>query len=215
MKKLDVIYEDSSFMVINKPAGLSVQGGAGIKVSLDNIIEEYLKQRPFLVHRLDRDTCGLIIAAKNAETAAWFSKSLKRITKRYMAVCRGIPHENKGIISIDLNIQGSVKKCETRYKLIKVFSGEENISLLELELGTGRMHQIRRSLSLTGNPILGDDKYGDFKLNRSLKKSFKLKNLLLYASQLIIPETAAGKKMDIKVPLPTHFKEFLERYSKQ
>ena len=215
LKKLDIIYEDISFMVINKPAGICTQGGYGIKVSLDKIIEQILNSRPFLVHRLDRDTSGLVIVAKNSETAAWFSKSINKIIKRYMAICKGIPARESGVISVGLNIQGSIKKCETKYKLVDIFRSIEEFSMLELELGTGRMHQIRRSLSLIGNPILGDDKYGDFKLNRNLKKTIKLNSLLLFASRLIIPDTCPGrKKFDIKAPMPENFKHFLENYSK-
>ena len=165
-KKIEVIYEDSSCIVINKPAGLAVQGGRGIGISLDSILTESWPQRPLLVHRLDRDTSGIVLTAKNKIAAAGFSRLLeaqagKGFIRRYLAVCKGRPALSEGIIRADLNVNGLVKKSKTHYKLLSGFSGDGEFSLLELELETGRMHQIRRHLAMTGNPILGDDKYGD------------------------------------------------------
>ena len=82
--------------------------------------------------------------------------------------------------------------------------------MLELELGTGRMHQIRRHLALVGNPVLGDDKYGDFKLNRYLRKTMQLRRLLLHASRLVIPEAPDGSRIDINANLPDYFNRFIE-----
>jgi len=196
-------------MVINKPAGLAVQGGKGVGVSLDSILAETCPQRPFLVHRLDKDTSGLILVAKTKAAAQQFSRLLgeeRSVIKRYLAVCKGSPAPPQGIIQAELAIRGSVKKSETRYRLLSV-NGE--FSLVELELGTGRMHQIRRHLSMTGNPILGDDKYGDFNLNRHLRKTMKLRRLLLHAAQLIIPRTADNTRLELSAPLPDHFQQFI------
>ena len=82
-------------------------------------------------------------------------------------------------------------------------------SQLELELGTGRMHQIRRHLASIGHPILGDDKYGDFTLNKGLRKERGLKRLLLHSSRLIIPESLCGFTLDASAPLPEHFEGFI------
>ena len=222
LKHLDIVYEDDSCMVINKPAGLAVQGGKGIGVSLDSILTESRPQRPLLVHRLDRDTSGLVLVAKNKAAAAWFSKLLggeggnaafpgTGVAKRYLAVCNGRPQQADGTISLDLEIRGVIKKSTTRYKLISQHCcGEDNISMLELELGTGRMHQIRRHLALTGNPVLGDDKYGDFSLNRRLRKTMQLRRLLLHASRLIIEEMPDAPPLDITAPLPDYFRKFID-----
>jgi 23S rRNA pseudouridine955/2504/2580 synthase len=212
--KLDIVYEDNSCIVINKPAGLAVQGGKGIGVSLDSILAETWPQRPLLVHRLDRDTSGLILVAKTKEAARHFSRLLgeeRAVIKRYLAVCKGRPVPPEGVIRAELAIRGAIKKSETRYRLLSV---EGEFSLLELELGTGRMHQIRRHLALMGNPILGDDKYGDFNLNHLLRKTMKLRHLLLHASQIIIPATpdnirADNTCLELGAILPDYFQQFI------
>ena len=224
MKQLEIIYESPSFVVINKPAGLAVQGGKGITVSLDSILEKAWSQGHFLVHRLDRDTSGLVLVAKTKTAAAWFSRYLgeskggilpadRRIVKRYLAVCRGRPASAEGIINLELDIRGRTKKSETRYRLLTAedqYRSCSITSLLELEPGTGRMHQIRRHLALAGTPVIGDDKYGDFTLNHQLRKSMKLRHLLLHASQLIIPETPEGSApLNLNAPLPDYFSQFL------
>lgn len=205
--------------MINKPAGLAVQGGKGVGLSLDSILAQTWPQRPLLVHRLDKDTSGLVLVAKTKAAAAEFSRLLrgeggpaggpaggKTVIKRYLAVCKGRPAQPQGIIQADLAIHGAVKKSETGYRLL---SGTEEFSLLELELETGRMHQIRRHLALLGNPVLGDDKYGDFDLNHKLRKTMKLHHLLLHSSRLIIPETPDGLPLDLTAPLPDYFQPFI------
>jgi 23S rRNA pseudouridine955/2504/2580 synthase len=213
--RLDIVYEDNSCIVINKPAGLAAQGGKGIGVSLDSILAESRPQRPLLVHRLDRDTSGLILVAKDKAAAAVYSRLLggegghRAVVKRYLAMCKGKPVRGEGVISLELEIRGMKKESETRYRLIESF--KDDFSLLELELGTGRMHQIRRHLALTGNPVLGDDKHGDFSLNHLLRKTMKLNKLLLHASQLIIHETQNNPRLELSAPLPDYFSEFLKQ----
>jgi 23S rRNA pseudouridine955/2504/2580 synthase len=107
---------------------------------------------------------------------------------------------------LDLDIRGELKRSETRYRRL---SGSGGFSLLELELRTGRMHQIRRHLARIGCPILGDDKYGDFSLNRELRKTRGLKRLLLHASRLVLTREA-GFALDVTAPLPDYFAGFLE-----
>jgi 23S rRNA pseudouridine955/2504/2580 synthase len=212
MKNIEILYEDDHIIVVNKPAGLAVQGGERVKTSLDTILAQIRTPKPLLVHRLDKDTSGALLAAKGREAAACFSSLLNssKIVKQYIAVCAGQPKNEKGIITDKLLIQGSLKKSETRYKILKtnVFP-EENIeySVLELELGTGRMHQIRRHLSMNGHPVLGDDKYGDFTLNKKLRKTAGLRHLLLHASRLIIKN---GFTADIHAPLPEYFFSFYD-----
>jgi 23S rRNA pseudouridine955/2504/2580 synthase len=217
MKQLDVLYEDNACMVINKPAGLSVQGGKGVGISLDSILARSAgDSRPLLVHRLDKDTSGLVLVAKNKTAAAMFSRLLggntaeRTVTKQYLAVCKGKPARPEGVIQADLVVHGSVKRSTTHYRLLSVYSGGE-FSLLELELGTGRMHQIRRHLALTGNPVLGDDKYGDFKLNHQLRKTMQLRHLLLHASRIIIQQTSDGFSLDISAPPPEYFHGFIDQ----
>ena len=211
---IPLLYENDLCFVFNKPAGLAVQGGEGVKTSLDSILSLHCSPRPLLVHRLDRDTSGVILVAKTKEAAHFFSGLFSSpksgLKKQYLAVCKGVPEPETGKIS--LAIDG--KKSETFYKLISSLNlcvplREENsnkFSMLELELGTGRMHQIRRHLSQISHPLLGDDKYGDFSLNKKLRKAIGLKHLLLHASRLIIPHSSGFPGgLDINAPLPDYW----------
>jgi len=202
VKNIEILYEDDNILVVNKPAGLAVQGGKGVKSSLDKLLAEIRTPVPLLVHRLDMDTSGILLTAKGREAAARFSRLIneRKTSKQYTAVCKGCPEKSEGVITEELLIKGIPKRSRTRYRVIK--SGE--YSVLELELGTGRMHQIRRHLSMTGNPVLGDDKYGDFQLNKTLRKTLGLKRLLLHACRLVIDEI----RLDISAPLPDYFNQF-------
>ena len=207
MKNIEILYEDDNIIIINKPAGLAVQGGKGVKTSLDRLLAQIRSPSPLLVHRLDKDTSGALLVAKGKEEAARFSRLInsKKTTKQYMAVCAGCPKNNEGIINDELLINGVQKKSQTKYKVIKkaiLPEIELEYSVLELELGTGRMHQIRRHLSMNGNPILGDDKYGNFLLNKKLHKAIGLKRLLLHAAKITIKEEI---NLDINAPLPDYF----------
>ena len=210
MKSIEILHEDDISLVINKPSGLAVQGGEGVKTSLDRLLAEIRTPPPLLVHRLDKDTSGVLLTAKGKTNAARFSSILGadgKAIKQYIAVCKGQPVKNEGVINEELNIHGKLKKSETKYKVIKSGIIEQancEYSVLEIELGTGRMHQIRRHLAMTGNPILGDDKYGDFALNKMLYKTIKLKKLLLHASRLVIREL----NIDVSAKLPEYFEGF-------
>jgi 23S rRNA pseudouridine955/2504/2580 synthase len=238
-----VLFENECCLVINKPAGLAVQGGEGVGASLDVLLEAEYVPRPLLVHRLDKDTSGVILVAKNREAAAWFSAlfsgegaaagtaaarvadsvaaageaigaSGRGLLKQYLAVCAGIPQPPEGLIQADLEIRGSIKKSETFYRVMGTLPlagslAGRDCSALELELGTGRMHQIRRHLAHIGHPILGDDKYGDFALNKQLRKAPGLKRLLLHAARLCIaPAPAFPGGIDVSAPLPDYFAPF-------
>ncbi|MCL2410340.1 MAG: RluA family pseudouridine synthase [Treponema sp.] len=225
MKNIDILYEDDISIIVNKPAGLAVQGGKGIKTSLDKILAQNhkgtIETTPLLVHRLDRDTSGVLLAAKGQKAAAHFSNIIsKKIVKVYIAVCKGCPPKNEGLIKDELYIHGKLKKSETRYKTIKTSAlelpfgevekkSQEKLlfSVLEIELITGRMHQIRRHLAMAGNPILGDDKYGDFSLNKHLQKAAGLKRMLLHSSKLMINNET---NLQIHSPLPKYFHLWVE-----
>jgi len=239
MKNITILYEDDFSIIINKPAGLAVQGGKGVKTSLDKILADYCSPSPLLVHRLDKDTSGVLLAAKGREAAARFSRIFsieRKAEKFYTAVCAGSFDlkdassfaakgtgnfatktsgiNNKGVITDALMVHGKMKESKTSYRTVKharlpFTNNDENdsfeYSVVELELGTGRMHQIRRHLSMNGTPVLGDDKYGDFKLNKKLNKSIGLKHLLLHASRLIIKDF----NIDVTSPLPHYFEPYI------
>jgi 23S rRNA pseudouridine955/2504/2580 synthase len=206
-KNIPVVFENDECIVFNKPAGLAVQGGKGVGVSLDSLLAGAYRPRPLLVHRLDKDTSGLILVARNQKAAACFSGlfASRAVRKQYLAVCSGRPKEDSGLIRLGLDIRGIDKQSETAYTVLQANSG---FSLLGLELGTGRMHQIRRHLAGIGCPILGDDKYGNFTLNKSLRKTMGIRRLLLHASRLVIP---ASPPLDIGAPLPDYFEDFVTK----
>jgi 23S rRNA pseudouridine955/2504/2580 synthase len=219
MKRIEVLFENEFCLVLDKPAGLAVQGGEGVGLSLDRILGAEYRPRPLLVHRLDKETSGVILTAKGREAAARFSTIFaapggRAATKQYLAICAGVPRPAKGIIRLDLEIRGragavSRKKSETSYRLVGS-STDGEFSLLELELGTGRTHQIRRHLARIGHPILGDDKYGDFALNKALRKTRGLRRLLLHCVRLRIGEEQAGFPggVDVRSPPPSYFGSF-------
>jgi 23S rRNA pseudouridine955/2504/2580 synthase len=214
VKNIEILFEDDFLIVINKPAGLAVQGGKGVKSSVDKILAEIRTPAPLLVHRLDKDTSGVLAAAKGRETASRFSGFFGgggKAVKQYIAVCSGIPAKKEGVITLELDVRGSMKNSETRYRVVKsgkmpfIEEGAEpEYSVLEIELGTGRMHQIRRHLAMIGNPVLGDDKYGDFSLNKKLRKA-GVKRLLLHAARLTLKD---GVQLDVYAPVPQYFKAF-------
>jgi len=218
--QIPILSENDFCLVLNKPAGLAVQGGEGVKVSLDSILSEKVQPRPLLVHRLDKDTSGIILVAKTKEAAAVFSallaggegagkaKKSRTIIKQYLGVCSGIPEQQQGTIRLDLDVHGKEREAETYYRVLSSeLAAGISCSVLELELGTGRMHQIRRHLAHIGHPLLGDDKYGDFSLNKKFRKDAGLKHLLLHASRLVIPSLPEflPDGLDIAAPLPSYF----------
>lgn len=217
LKNPEICFENDLCLVLNKPAGLAVQGGEGIKNSLDRLLEREYGRPLNLVHRLDKDTSGLILVAKNREAASLFAgifaaRKGNGMVKRYLACCAGNPESEKGSIRTDLESRGKSRASETFFRLLGggPCAGKP-CSLLELELGTGRTHQIRRHLAMTGIPVLGDDKYGDFSANRFFRKNAGLRHLLLHASRLIIPPALAGFSLDVSAPLPPYFEDFLCR----
>ena len=225
MKEITVLFENETLLILNKPAGLPVQGGRGVNVSLDSLLEKTCIERPFLVHRLDKDTSGVIVTAKTKESAAlcsaFFSNHQHGLIKKYLAVCTGILNK-KGTIRKTLHKKGKELEALTFYERLasieKHFlknSGEAEVltglSLAELIPATGRMHQLRRHLAQLGHPILGDDKYGDFALNKKLKKQFALKRVLLHASSIYLPPPLVAGGLNISAPLPDHFREIMQK----
>ena len=219
MKGITVLFEDDKLLILNKPAGLPVQGGRGVGSSLDSLLAEDRKQRPLLVHRLDKDTSGVIVTAKTRECAALcsalFSKEKSGLKKTYLAFCAGKP-DKKGTINENLLIKGKVLKAETSYSCIHTAvipipdNGSFFISLAEIMPSTGRMHQIRRHFAQKGHPVLGDDKYGDFDLNKKLKKSLGIKRLLLHAFSIYLPPPLFKGGLEIRAPLPDYFLELVK-----
>ena len=209
MNGLTILYEDEEIFVINKNSGLAVQGGANVKHSIDVDFADEIGQKIFLVHRLDKDTAGLMIVAKNPAAAAKWTKliSSKTVKKEYIAICAGTIEPKKGIICEKIVQHGEEKKAVTHYEVEKEFETEcGKLCQIRLLLETGRMHQIRIHLAKNSCPIAGDDQHGNFKLNKQLKKSLGIKKLLLASVKLTVPLQSQSQIFEI--PLPDYMRFF-------
>jgi 23S rRNA pseudouridine955/2504/2580 synthase len=213
---LPIVLEDSSLLVIDKPSGVAVHGGSGVSFG---VIESLRAARPLakfleLAHRLDRDTSGLLLVAKKRTALVELHRMLRdgEVHKVYLAVVKG------AVAKKTLELRESLHKYVTasgerrvsvhedgRHALtrIKKLKASSDFSLLEVELLTGRTHQIRVHLAHAGHPIVGDDKYGDFALNRSLKQ-----RLLLHAAKLAFRHPTSGEQVKLESPLPAEMREF-------
>lgn len=219
--EIPVIFENDDICVINKPSGLAVQGGSGVSSSVDTLLTEQRGAKAYLVHRLDKDTAGLLITAKNSAAAAVWTKLISShlVTKRYCALCTGTFASHKGRIDDPVVHKGNAKEAETFFSLRRQADIEAGgmrlcFSLVDLTLGTGRMHQIRIHLAGQKTPIAGDDKYGDFKLNRFLRKTFGIKKMHLAALRLDFSEQCIGSAFVppyLEAPFPGFMSETLVR----
>lgn len=251
MNLIPIIYENEEIIVINKAAGMPVQGGEKIVHSLDRELSVQMGYKIYLVHRLDKDTSGLMIVAKSSAAANKWIKliSSHQVKKEYKAVCIGKPKSSSGKIKENIEEFGVKKFAVTEYRLEKSFfvspkkkpadssdsvenvsgkpleknqkiaaqseksgglqNGEKiELSLVHLKLETGRMHQIRIHLAKSGCPIAGDDKHGNFRLNKVLRKIAGVKSLLLCSFRLVLP-LDEGKR-EFEIDLPSHIKKVLD-----
>jgi len=218
--KLPVLHEDEHLLAIDKPAGLAVHGGSGVA---HGVIESLRSMRPDarfleLVHRLDRETSGVLLVAKkrSALTALHELMRGRDMDKRYLAGVKGRFRNERQRVRLALEkralasggkhvrVSDAGQQAETMFR--RLGRGPEH-SLLEAELLTGRTHQIRVHLAHLGHPVLGDDKYGDFELNRKLRK-LGLKRMFLHAASLEFAHPATGEKVRIAAPLPRDLERF-------
>ncbi len=222
-----VLYEDDALLVLDKPAGMAVHGGSGISLG---VIEQLRAERPQarfleLVHRLDRDTSGVLMIAKKRAALVGLHEQLRsgRVRKFYLALVSGIWRNEKRDVKLPLHkyslstgerrVKVSEEGVASRTIVRRCWSGN-GFSLLEAELKTGRTHQIRVHLAHLGHPIAGDDKYGDFSLNRTLAKR-GLKRMFLHASRTIVHHPSTGDEVIFEAPLPGDLKSFVEQLEKQ
>jgi 23S rRNA pseudouridine955/2504/2580 synthase len=218
-----VVYEDAALLVVDKPSGVAVHGGSGVSFG---VIESLRAARPQaklleLVHRLDRDTSGLLMVAKKRSALVELHRMLRagEVEKVYLAIAKGRPQKSAFDISEALHKyvtpQGERRVSVTEagraaLTRVKRLQAGRDACLLELQLLTGRTHQIRVHLAHAGHPVLGDDKYGDFALNRTLAKT-GVRRLFLHAARLALNHPLSGERLRLQAPLPAEMAQFVEK----
>jgi 23S rRNA pseudouridine955/2504/2580 synthase len=221
-----ILYEDEHVFVLNKPFGLAVQGGTGTKRHIDGLLAgmaDRFGDRPRLVHRLDRDTTGVLLIAKHRDAAAKLGRifQTRSAAKTYWALVKGVPKPTQGKVEAPLvkaagpdgdrvrkalpGEQAEAMHATTHYSVIdRVASKAAWVSLKPV---TGRQHQLRAHMALIGHPIVGDNKYGG---DKSLPAEQIEGKLHLHARRLVLPHPFTGGKLDVTAPLPIHMKKSWE-----
>lgn len=227
---IEIIYEDKDIIVVNKPKGLVVHPANGnpdgtlvnaimaiCKDSLSGIGGEI---RPGIVHRLDKDTSGILIVAKNDKAHINLSEQIKNheVKKVYIALVKGIVKENEATINMPIGrspkdrkkmaVIKEGKEAITHFKVIKRYP-QDNCTLLEVRIETGRTHQIRVHLSQIGYPVIGDAVYS------SGKNKWQIEGQCLHAKSLEFKHPITGKNMVLEAELPEYFKDLLEKLNNE
>jgi RluA family pseudouridine synthase len=226
-----IIYEDTHLIACNKPPGLVVHPGSGHQKN-DTLIElatAYLLEsggivegnEAALVHRLDRDTSGVILIAKNKRSLRMLHETFKQhaLVKEYRAICHGRPPEHEDSVNVSLvrsqnrnsgmkmHVGQTGKEARSRYRLLSFYRGLSSVAVF---LETGKTHQIRVQMAYLCAPVVGDVRYGDPKLDREFFHG-NAPRLYLHAYRLSFQHPATGKKLTLKAPLPRAFSELLNR----
>lgn len=232
-REFDVLYEDDWLLAIDKPAGVAVHGGSGVSFG---VIEQLRRARPALkflelVHRLDRETSGVLLLAKkrSALTALQDQFRARDTAKTYAALVRGAWPETIKLIDVPLHkylkpdgerrvraAAAEDPQAKRSITLVRVAQRFDGFSLLDVSIKTGRTHQIRVHLAHAGQPIVGDDKYGDFEFNRTLARGEALpgqryEGMFLHARRLAFQHPASGERIELEAPLPPACKALLAR----
>ena len=204
-----IIDDNENFIVLNKSAGISVQGGTKSKKNLVDIFSKskiFYGTKPFSVHRLDKDTSGVFIMAKNRETAQLLTSlfRLRKVHKTYLAICNGELEKNSGELNDELLRYDNGKKIIEKAKTIfKVLDKNSNSSFVEMKPITGRKHQLRKQLFNLGHSIYGDKKYRSYNSTKGINKELMLHS---YQIRFMIKD----KKYTYKALLPDYFKDLLK-----
>ena len=218
--KLPVLFEDESILAIDKPSGIAVHGGSGVA---HGVIESLRSMRPEarfleLVHRLDRETSGVLLLAKKRASLIALHEMMRTrdMDKRYLVGVAGRFRNEMQRVRLSLakrvtaagdkrvSVSDEGQEAETVFRRI---SRGPRFSLLEAELLTGRTHQIRVHAASLKHPVLGDDKYGDFELNKALRKE-GLKRMFLHAASLAFAHPITAEALKLEAPLPRELEAF-------
>lgn len=227
---MEILYEDSGCFVVNKPAGVVVHPGEGGMHRGETVVDIFAKKigkgvgapgRPGVVHRLDKNTSGVLVIAKNEaayhDLVAQFKEHA--IEKIYWGLVRGKMENDEAIIDSPIarsykdrkkmGVSRMGKEAITEYKVLKCYDG---VSLLEIKIKTGRTHQIRVHMAAIGHPIVGDKEYGDKQLNREFEGKFGLERQFLHAAILKFKSPVSGKAVRVQSDLPVILKKILTFY---
>lgn len=225
-----VLAEDDDLIFINKPSGLAVHGGSGVRFGLIESFRQLRPELPFieLVHRLDKETSGIVMLAKSRGVLLELHEMLKQkqINKFYQTLILGKwqggdqhiknhLQRNRGskqkVRVVNAENSEKAKESESIFRPMQIYQSH---SLIEVELLTGRMHQIRTQLADRGNPVMGDSHYGDFAANRVAKKEIGLKRLFLHAYRLNFRLKSSNKLYDYKIELPAELSSVISLLKK-
>lgn len=230
--ELPILYEDEAMLVIDKPAGIAVHGGSGVSFG---VIEALRRQRPQarfleLAHRLDRETSGILLVGKKRSALVALHDMFREggagaggrgADKRYLVLVSGRwmdPVRNVRLPLLKYLLDSGERRVrvaedgKASHTVFRLLARWANFSLLEAELKTGRTHQIRVHLAHLGFPIAGDEKYGDFSLNKALPRT-GLKRMFLHAWRMRLPHPLGGEALSLEAPLPEGLQGFLQQLS--
>lgn len=226
-----VLFEDAHLLIIDKPAGVAVHGGSGVAFGVIEQLRQAHPEARFLelVHRLDRETSGILMLAKKRSALVGLHEQIRgnALDKRYFACVAGEFANARQHVKFPLfkyttpdgerrvRVQADGLASHTVFNRVEAFSG---FTLLEAELKTGRTHQIRVHLAHSGFPIAGDEKYGDFALNKALARAGArpgLRRMFLHAHQLTFAHPSTGEAITVRAPLPAECQAFLQQLREQ
>jgi 23S rRNA pseudouridine955/2504/2580 synthase len=221
--EINVLHEDDALLVLDKPAGVAVHGGSGVSFGVVEQLRQSRPQAPFLelVHRLDKDTSGILLLAKKRSALTALHEQLRtgRVQKFYLALVHGTWRNARQSVKLPLskyvlasgerrvNVDKEGMPSHTIFQLRQAW---REFSLLEAQLKTGRTHQIRVHLAHLGFPIAGDDKYGNFAMNKMMAKR-GLKRMFLHACRVVIEHPRSGAQIMFESALPAALQSFIER----
>lgn len=224
-KNLLILWEDEEIIALNKPPNIPVHSGSKTSagrsiIELANI--KYSDENIRLVHRLDKDTSGVLLLAKNGSALRRLVKSLNQgmFHKQYTVLVLGQPSSASGIIDLPLQrrehgtkmVAGKGKKSVTHYSVTQEF---HDCSLVSVELETGRTHQIRAHFAAIGHPVVGDNQHGDFQQNKIFRKKYGVRRQFLHAHSLGFPHPTTGTQVSVTAPLLNDLQSVLEKIPKK
>jgi 23S rRNA pseudouridine955/2504/2580 synthase len=227
-----VLHEDADLLAVDKPAGLAAHPGTGISgATMVEMARAYLRVpsglpstefKPSPAHRLDRETSGVILVAKNRKTMVRLTEiftSGEGVSKSYLALAKGKMPRESGLIDLPLSEHEQTGRSKEQHGVKfqealtrwKVLASMKEASLLQVAIETGRTHQIRRHLDAIGHPVAGDKRHGDFPFNRTAQTRWGLRRMFLHAWKLSLPHPITGVRLALTAPLAPELIDVLQR----